>query len=90
MESPALPAKPYFDADELGFDPTDEVSFRSFQARHLAAQTLSAQRTEWYARSIRIMVMVWFVLFLIGLAIAVVVGIAAATSDPEPISRFSY
>lgn len=86
MESPALPVQPYTGAPDI--DVADAEAFRQLQARHLVAQTLSIQRTEWYVRSIRIMVLIWFVLFLIATVIGLIFGIVAATSEPEPTSSF--
>lgn len=82
LTTPALPTQPY--TLPVEGDLMDEVGFRRFLAEHVKAQTLAAQRTEWYARSVRLMVLVWFVLFLISLVVAFIWGIVIATSEPEP------
>ena len=54
----------------------DDVAWRRFVAVQLATQTLSQQRTEWYARSIRLYVMVAFWLSVVAGVIAAIVLLA--------------
>lgn len=77
---PALPTEPR--ALEVTGDLADEMVFRRFVAQNLAAQTLSAQRTEWYARSTRLAVHVLAWLGVLGVILGFIFGIIAATSGP--------
>lgn len=66
----------------LDGDVLDETAFRRFMARHAAAQALSAQRTEFYMRSMRLYVMWWFWLTIIGAVIGgICLGIAISEAD---------
>ena len=82
MTAPALPTKPRTTPSDA--DLTDDVVFRRLQAEHLAAQTLAAQRTEWFVRSIRLMVMIWFTIFIASVIIGFIWGLVIATAEPEP------
>lgn len=88
MPMPALPTKPM--TVPTGADLSDDIVFRRLQIKHLAVQTLAVQRTEWFVRSIRIMVLIWFVLFIISVVIGFVWGIVVATSEPEPADAFGF
>ena len=51
-------------------------------ARHTAAQTLSMQRTEYYARQVRNFVGIWFWLTVIGAVIGLILlGVLVGNSD---------
>ncbi len=71
----------------LDGDVMDEVAFRRFIARHSAATTLSAQRTEFSMRSMRLYVWWWFWLTIIG---AVIGGILLGTSIAEADELHRY
>lgn len=86
MTMPALPTQPLTTPTDA--DLSDDVVFRRLQVEHLAAQTLAVQRTEWFVRSIRFMVMFWFTLFIVSLVIGLIWGIVIATSEPEPTDPF--
>src|SRR4051812_43417362 len=75
----SAPRTPYL--IQVDGDIHDEAVWRRFEARHMATQTLSLQRAEWYARSTRLHVLCWFYLTLIGAAVAVIVMIAANSGD---------
>ncbi|TYP82023.1 hypothetical protein [Blastococcus xanthinilyticus] len=87
MSMPALPNQPRLTTSDT--DVADEVSFRRFVAEHLAAQTLAAQRTEWYVRSTRSAVLILTALAIVGLIAGLIFGIVAATAD-EAASGFGY
>jgi hypothetical protein len=81
--SPALPTapQPLVVPDDLA----DDSAWRRYQAQHLAAQTLALQRTEWYAKSIRVSAMVLAFLAVAGLVLGLIFGIiAAGGDDPSP------
>jgi len=64
----------------------DEAVWRRFQAAHVSAQTLSAQRREWYARSVRLYVLWWFWLTVVGAVVGLIllaVLVAATNGDPS-------
>ncbi|MGY1772658.1 hypothetical protein [Blastococcus sp. SYSU D00813] len=66
----------------LDGDVLDETAFRRFMARHAAAQALSAQRTEFYLRSMRLYVVWWFWLTVIGAVIGGIwLGIALSEAE---------
>lgn len=64
--------------DVAGID--DEASYRRFMARNSASQTLSLQRTEWYARSVRLYIQFWFWLTLIGAVVGIILMIVLVNS----------
>jgi hypothetical protein len=66
----------------------DDVAWRRFVGVQLATQTLSQQRTEWYARSIRVYVMVLFWLSVVGGVLAAI--ILLATGDDTSSSTGFY
>jgi hypothetical protein len=72
----------------LDGDVLDETAFRRFMARHAAAQALSAQRTEYYLRSMHTYVMWWFWLTIIGAVVAGIwLGVSLSEAD-TPSSRY--
>jgi hypothetical protein len=79
--TPALPTLPSL--VELEGDLADEVLFRRFMARQAASQTLAAQRTEWYARSVRLYVLWWFWLSVVGAFIGFIWFLVAADAEPS-------
>ncbi|TFV52657.1 hypothetical protein [Blastococcus sp. TF02A-35] len=79
MTMPALPAQPLTAPTEV--DVTDEVAFRRYVAEHVAAQTLAMQRTEWYLKSVRLMIMIMLGLLIASIVIGFVFGIIAATAE---------
>lgn len=80
---PALPTGPRM--VEVTGDLTSDAVFRKFVAQNLAAQTLAAQRTEWYARSTRLAVHVLAWIAVIGVIAGLILAITAVTGDdPSP------
>jgi hypothetical protein len=70
-------------------DISDDAAWRLLQARHIRAQTLSLQRTEWFVRSVRTYVLIWFWLSVVGAVVAgVLVAIFAGSSDASSFSTF--
>lgn len=84
--SPVLPASSK--APPVPDDLTDDSAWRRFQAQHLAAQTLALQRTEWYAKSIRMSVLVLAFLAVAGLIVGLIFGIIAAGGDDPSGLRY--
>jgi hypothetical protein len=79
---PALPDLPTL--VELEGDLQNEVLWRRFMARQAASQTLSLQRTEWDARSVRLHLLWWFRLTVIGAVVGIVLlGILVASTGSE-------
>lgn len=82
-----IPSTPKM-VDVEGID--DEASYRRFMARNSASQTLSLQRSEWYARSVRMYVMIWFWATVIGAVVAIILmivlvnhtGTSPTSTDP--------
>src|SRR3712207_637547 len=69
----------------------DDAVFRRFVARHLATQTLSQQRAEWYARSTRLHFMAAFWIGAICAVITVILLIVLTNSlSPEESSSLYY
>ena len=66
-------------------DLTGDAAWRQFQAQHLAAHTLALQRTEWYAKSIRISGAVLAVLAVAGLILGLVLGLTAGSDAPTTL-----
>jgi hypothetical protein len=86
---PALPNLPTL--VELEGDLQNEVLWRRFMARQAASQTLSLQRTEWYARSVRLYVLWGFWLTVVGAVVGLVLlGILVASSGSEASSVPSF
>lgn len=85
----SLPASPVL--VKVEGDLGDEETFRRFMARNAATQTISLQRTEWYARSVRMYVTIWFWATVIGLVVGIILMIvaindlgSASTSPTDP------
>ena len=81
--TPPLPTLPAL--VQLEGNLQDEVLWRRFMARQAASQTLSLQRTEWYARSVRLYVLWWFWLSVVG-AFVVAIWIVDAAGEVESSS----
>jgi hypothetical protein len=84
---PPLPTLP--DLVQLDGDLQNEVLWRRFMARQAASQTLSLQRTEWYARSVRLYVLWWFWLSVAG-AVVAAIWIVAAAGEAESSSSLYF
>jgi hypothetical protein len=80
----SLPASPVL--VKVEGDLADEETFRRFMARTAATQTISLQRTEWYARSVRMYVAIWFWVTLIGAIIAIILMIVLVNHTAAPTS----
>ncbi len=78
---PPLPTLP--DLVQLDGDLQNELLWRRFMARQAASQTLSLQRTEWYARSVRLYVLWWFWLSVVAAFIGFVWFLVAADAEPS-------
>lgn len=78
-----LPTAPKM-IDIEGADMADEAVYRRFMARNAASQTLSMQRTEWYAKSLRMYVMIAFWIGAIGAVVGIILMIVLVNHTGTP------